>query len=153
MAEIWFYHLERLSLAQTLPNLLERSLERGWRAVVQIPSEERLAALDQLLWIYSEESFLPHGSARDGDPERQPIFLTCGGDNPNSAQVRFCVEGADPQEALAKGAAHLRVAALFDGRDEDALTLARRQWAALKTSPHQRAYWQANDAGRWEKKA
>ena len=50
--EIYFYHLEHRSLEQVLPTLLERSLERGWRAVVQAASRERVEALNTLLWTY-----------------------------------------------------------------------------------------------------
>ena len=55
--EIYFYHLERRSLEDVLPTLLERSFERGWRAAVQAASEERVEALNTLLWTYREESF------------------------------------------------------------------------------------------------
>ena len=79
-AEVLFYHLERAPLERVLPSLLERTLERGWRAVVQSGSAERLEALDLALWTYNDESFLPHGTARDGDPARQPIYLTLGDD-------------------------------------------------------------------------
>src|SRR5438270_2078119 len=93
MTEIWFYHLQRRSLDDVLPGLLERALQRGWRAVVQGASEERIAALDEHLWTYSDASFLPHGSAREGDPQTQPIFLTTGPENPNGAAVRLLIEG------------------------------------------------------------
>src|SRR5512134_2599980 len=89
--EIDFYQLERRTLDDVLPALLELSLKRGWRAAVQATSEERVAALDTLLWTYREESFLPHGSARDGRASAQPIYLTAGDDNPNAAHVRFLV--------------------------------------------------------------
>src|SRR6476619_4747087 len=87
MTEIYFYHLERRSLEEVLPSLLERSLERGWRAVVQAASEERVEALDTLLWTYREESFLPHGTKRDGDPDMQPVYLTTSEEHPNGATV------------------------------------------------------------------
>ena len=89
VTEVYFYHLERRTLEEVLPTLLERSLERGWRAAVQAASEERVEALDTLLWIYREESFLAHGTARDGQPGAHPIYLTSDDDNPNEAQVRF----------------------------------------------------------------
>ena len=76
VTEVYFYHLERRTLEDVLPTLLERSLERGWRAAVQAASEERVEALDTLLWTYREESFLPHGTARDGRASAQPIYLT-----------------------------------------------------------------------------
>ena len=89
MAELLFYHLERQPLESALPGLLQRSLERGWRVVVKVGSEERLEALNAHLWSFDDASFLPHGAAADGHAEAQPIWLTTGDDNPNGATVRF----------------------------------------------------------------
>jgi DNA polymerase IIIc chi subunit len=69
MTEILFYHLVGQRLEQALPQLLEKSLERGWNALVRAGSEERLAVLDEALWTYSEASFLPHGREEEGEPE------------------------------------------------------------------------------------
>ncbi len=72
--ESWFYHqrLNRQSLEQALPSLIEKSLANGWRVVIQATSEERLEALDHWLWTYSDASFLAHGRSSDGDGELQP---------------------------------------------------------------------------------
>ena len=94
MVEVLFYQLDRRPLEAVLPQLLERTLERGWRACVQAGSEERVEALSSALWTWREEAFLPHGTARDGHGELQPIWLTAGDDNPNGASVRFLVDGA-----------------------------------------------------------
>lgn len=155
MTETWFYHLERRPLEAVLPVLLERGLQRGWRAVVQAGSPERVAMLDQWLWTYSEESFLPHGTAADGDAATQPVFLTDGPDNPNGAAVRFCLDNVAVSDILAgaDGATYQRIILLFDGRDDAAVAGARTQWSALKRSEHALSYWQQNDEGRWEKRA
>ena len=147
--EIYFYHLERRRLDDVLPTLLERSLERGWRAAVQAASEERVEALSTLLWTYSEESFLPHGTARDGQPDAQPVFLTTGEDNPNGAQVRFLVDGAE----LADASPYARVVFIFDGSDSDAVARARAEWQTAKTKGHAVSYWQQDETGRWQQKA
>jgi DNA polymerase III subunit chi len=147
--EIYFYHLERRSLEEVLPTLLERSLERGWRAAVQAASEERVEALNTLLWTYREESFLPHGTARDGSPETHPIYLTTGEDNPNGACVRFLVDGA----MLADVSPYARVVFVFDGRDEAAVARARADWRTAKDEGHAVSYWQQDEAGRWQQKA
>jgi DNA polymerase-3 subunit chi len=135
-----------------LPGLLERALQRGWRAVVQGASEERIAALDEHLWTYSDESFLPHGSAREGDPETQPVFLTTGFENPNGARVRFLIEGAEIAPVLERNESYDRLMLLFDGNDTEALAAARAQWADLKARGHARSYWQQSTDGRWEKR-
>jgi DNA polymerase-3 subunit chi len=153
MTDIWFYHLQRRSLHDVLPGLLERALQRGWRAVVQGASEERIDALDEHLWTYSDESFLPHGSAREGDPEMQPIFLTIGLENPNGAAVRFLIEGAEVAPILERSESYERVMLLFDGNDAEALAAARTQWSELKASGHALSYYQQTEDGRWEKRA
>jgi DNA polymerase-3 subunit chi len=152
MTEIWFYHLQRRSLDGVLPGLLQRALRRGWRAVVQGASEERIAALDEHLWTYSDESFLPHGTAREGDPGTQPVFLTIGLENPNGAAVRFLIEGAEILPILHRNEGYERLMLVFDGNDAEALATARAQWSELKASGHALSYWQQNDDGRWEKR-
>ena len=93
MTEVLFYHLQSQPLERVLPQLLERSVERGWRVVVQAGSEERVDALDSLLWTYRDDTFLPHGTARDGEAAAQPILLTTADHNPNAATVRFLIDG------------------------------------------------------------
>ncbi len=147
--EVLFYHLERQPLERVLPSLLQRTLERGWRAVVQVGSTERLEALDAHLWTYAEDSFLPHGTAKESAPDRQPILLTVGEENDNGAGVRFLLDGAD-MEAYA---GYTRIVVIFDGRDGDALAAARAQWQRVRAQGCKAAYWRQSDAGRWEQKA
>lgn len=147
--EALFYHLERVPLERVLPNLLERTLARGWRAVVQVGSKERLDALDQHLWTYAEDSFLPHGTAKDGPPAEQPVFLTLDEDNVSGANVRFLVDGA----TVASYAGYDRLVILFDGREEEAVARAREQWKAARTAGCPVTYWQQGVDGRWERKA
>ena len=147
--EVFFYHLEHRSLESVLPELLERTLQRGWRAVVQCGGQVRVEALNTHLWTYADDSFLPHGTSRDGAPDRQPIYLTHGSDNPNGAQVRFLTDGV----AFPDLAGYTRAVFLFDGRSDEALQTARQQWKAVKAAGLDATYWQQSEAGRWEKKA
>ena len=149
MTEILFYHLDRQPLERVLPDLLEKCLERGWRAVVQVGSEERRDALDAHLWTYREESFLPHGTVKDGSADAQPIWLTTGAENPNLATVRFLADGVE----MAEVATYARVVVLFDGNDQDAVQRARLAWKSVKAEGHEATYWQQSERGRWEKKA
>lgn len=147
--EVLFYHLERQPLETVLPQLLLKTLERGWRAVVQTGSQERLETLDQHLWTFDDQAFLPHGRSQDGHSQRQPIFLTTTTDNPNGATVRFLVDGAEPPDP----AGYARLVVMFDGRDQAAVAEARRQWKDLKTKGCAVTYWQQGERGGWERKA
>lgn len=150
MTEVLFYHLQRQSLEGVLPQLLEKSLERGWRAVVQVATEERLAALDDHLWTFSDEAFLPHGTDREPHAADQPVLITLSAENPNNASIRFLVEGAPVPPDLDR---YQRMVILFDGTDPHALALARDQWKAVKEAGHDATYWQQDARGRWERKA
>ncbi len=83
MTAIHFYHLTRKTLEQALPELLEKTLARGWKAVVMAGSDARVEALTQHLWTYSQASFLPHGNAKDGNAASQPVWLTALDERPN----------------------------------------------------------------------
>ena len=146
MAELWFYHLERSELERALPPLLEKCLQRGWRAIVRGGSEERLEALDATLWTYRDESFLPHGCDK---PERQPVLLTAKGGNPNGAQVLFLLDGAEPGDL----SSFERACVMFDGRDQAALESARARWKEAKEAGIIASYWRENASGKWEKQA
>ncbi len=149
MTEVSFYHLTRSTLEQTLPRLLEKALQGGARCLVMAGSPERVEALNAHLWTYDPGSFLPHGSARDGNAKEQPIWLTDSDDNVNSATMLFLTDGA----TSSKIGDYQRCFELFDGRDEAAVGLARERWKAYRTAGHGVSYWQQNERGGWEKKA
>jgi DNA polymerase-3 subunit chi len=148
MTEVGFYHLTRTPLERALPKLLERVLANGMRAVVMAGSAERVAALDAALWTYEQLSFLPHGSARDGEAQSQPIWLTTDDENPNGAQVLVLTDGAASEHV----GEFVRCLDMFDGRDPEAVQAARGRWKGFKDAGHALAYWQQNEAGGWEKR-
>ena len=150
MAEMLFYHLQGRALESVLPPLLEKALARGWRVAVQAATDERVEALDAHLWTYRDDTFLPHGTMRDGDAREQPILLTVEEGNANGAHVRFLLDGVDlPSDA----AAYDRLILIFDGTDPDAVAAARLKWQDAKTRGFEATYWQQNGQGRWERKA
>jgi DNA polymerase III subunit chi len=148
MTEILFYHLKGQRLEQVLPPLLQKSLERGWRVVVQASSEERVDALDAHLWTWRDDAFLPHGTCRDPEAAEQPIVLTATAENPNGAAVRFLVDGAN---LVADATNYQRIVLLFDGDDPEAVEIARVRWNDAKTSGAEVTYWKADEDGRWQR--
>ena len=146
MTEIWFYHLQSQPFERALPALVEKAFARGWRVVVQTVDDLRLKAIDDLLWTFSPESFLPHGTSSDAGAADLPILVTRAADNPNAAALRFYVQGAEV-ELDAAGAIYERVIVLFDGSSEEELAAARRQWTRLKAQSFDLTYWQQGESG------
>lgn len=149
MAEALFYHLTETRLEEALPGLLERSIARGWKVVVQSGSDERRDALDTHLWTYSDESFLAHGVDHEPHAEMQPILLTTGNSNANAATIRFFVDGAVPDEVEG----YERLIFMFDGHDQMQVEAAREHWKSLKTKGFSATYWQQKPTREWERKA
>lgn len=147
--ELWFYHLERSSVDEVLPELLEKTLARGWRALVQSPEADRLKSLDQLLWTWRDDSFTPHGLAGEGEEARQPVLLSATGENLNTAQCLFLLDRAQPDGFDG----FERTIVMFDGHDESAVTAARGLWKEASAAGAGVSYWRQSEAGRWEKKA
>jgi DNA polymerase-3 subunit chi len=148
VAEIGFYHLLTTPLERALPRLLEQARAQGYRIVVRAASADRVEYLNSLLWTYDEASFLPHGSARDGNAADQPIWLTDGDDNPNAATMLVLADGAEPGNL----AQYARVADLFDGNDPDAVAAARDRWRRAREAGHTLTYWRQTATG-WERKS
>ena len=148
MSEVGFYHLLTMPLDRALPKLLERAISGGRHVVVLAGSEERVEYLNSLLWTYEEASFLPHGSVRDGYPDRQPVWLTAKDENPNQASILMMVDGVRSDDL----SCYARCFDIFDGNDETAVAAARQRWSAAKAAGHQLVYWQQTERG-WEKKA
>ncbi|HLI66303.1 MAG TPA: DNA polymerase III subunit chi [Caulobacteraceae bacterium] len=147
--EVWFYHLERTVLDQALPELLEKTIARGWRALVRTGDLDRVEHLDGWLWSYRDESFLAHGTDAEPMAERQPILLTTGEANLNDAQALFLVDGAEagPLDG------YERCILLFDGRDADAVSAARDRWRAFRQAGHPVSYWRQGAERGWERDA
>ncbi len=148
MVEVGFYHLTKTALEPALGQLLTKVLESGKRAVVLASSSERVEALTKGLWTFRTDSFLPHGSAKDGHAEDQPIYLTNRPDVPNGASVLVLVDNATT-EALPDGIE--RVLIMFDGRDDEAVANARGLWKAHQEKNDKLVYWQQTERGGWRK--
>ncbi|HEY2177410.1 MAG TPA: DNA polymerase III subunit chi [Caulobacteraceae bacterium] len=147
--EIWFYHLERTRLEQVLPELLEKTLARGWRAIVRTDAPERIEQLDAWLWTYRDDSFLAHGLENEPMADRAPVVLATSQGNPNGAKALFLLDGA----AAGDLAEFERCILIFDGLDPAALGEARRQWAAFKDEGREVAYWRQGEKKGWERQA
>ena len=149
MTDIAFYHLERSTLEQALPKLLEKTLAAGKRALVLTGSEPRVDALNELLWTYDQDAWVPHGSGKDGNADRQPIWFSTSDENLNKADFLFLTDGAASENI----ADYERCFELFDGNNPESVAAARVRYKAYKDADHELSYYQQTAAGGWQKKS
>lgn len=149
MTVIRFYHLSTQTLDQALPAILTKALGAGHRVLVKCADETTVQRLNDHLWTYRPDSFLPHGTKKDGHAESQPIYLTAGNDNPNSANVIILTGGASVDDV----GAFTLCCDMLDGHNGDAVAAARTRWKTYKDAGHDVTYWQQTETGGWDKKA
>ncbi len=147
-AEYWFYHLEASTLEGVLPGLLEKTLEKGWRALVKMP-EDKLAELDNFLWTFRDDAFLPHGRDDEPQAELQPILLSASTESAAGFDAVFLLNGASIVDMDDVN----RAMVMINGRSEEDVTRERGRWKELKAAGASLAYYQQDERGRWEKKA
>jgi DNA polymerase-3 subunit chi len=148
VSEVRFYHLQRASLEDVLPVILERAHQRGTRTVVLVGSQERAQALNAYLWTFRPDSFLPHATVDEGRAETQPIVIATEG-NPNRAELAILADGA----AASDMTPFKTICEIFDGNDPTILEESRRRWRAYGQQGHTLIYYQQSPEGKWVEQA
>jgi len=139
--------MERSTLESALPALLNKAVMQG-NVIVQSSTPQNVEALNTHLWAYNPDSFLPHGSEKDGNPEQQPIWLTDRQENPNNANILTLTHGATNENIKD----YKLCCEMLDGNDQNAVAAARQKWTSYKDQGFDITYWQQGQNG-WEKKA
>lgn len=148
MADIRFYHLTRRTAEQALPELVDRAYGKGHKILIRCGSTPEVGRLNDHLWTFHPDAFLPHGTEAESFPEQQPVFLTSGNDNPGKADVLMLMPGADSSSIDE----FQLCCVLLDGNDETQIASARTLWKTWKEAGHAITYWQQTDAGKWQQK-
>ncbi|MDR1910612.1 MAG: DNA polymerase III subunit chi [Holosporales bacterium] len=127
-------------LDKVLVKLLEKAFSSKIRVVVHSPISERLAALDDYLWVYHPATFLPHALSPSEDAALQPIWLTDKVENPNQATLLILL---DTQDTTLFAHMFEKVFFLFPSEEAEGVrkTLAERDPFPL--------YWRQSPEGEW----
>lgn len=150
MTQVDFYHLTSSDLDAALIMLLKKTVAAGKKALILCPKPVA-GALDDLLWTYEADAWLPHGiDDGEGQPQAKVWISTDPGVNPIAAPFLFVTHGAMP----ASWQGIERAFILFDGHSEAQVQQAREQWKFVTAEDDVTAsYFAQDDDGRWQKKA
>lgn len=149
MTDVRFYHFQKQSLDQALPAILTKAFQGGHSIVVRLRDAQEVERMNKHLWAFKPDVFLPHGSKKDGQAARQPIWLTHGSDTPNKANVVILTQDVQEEDL----STYALCCEMLDGRDESAVSAARSRWKDYQAAGHDVTYWYQSESGGWEKKA
>ena len=145
--QVDFYHLTRAPLDRVLPSVAQKVVEGGGRLLIVAEEPDQRTRIDQLLWGFAPESFLPHAQAGGADDAVQPVLIAGEASPANGARNIALVDGLWRDAALAFDRA-------FHFFGEDHIAEARAAWRGLADKEGVvRNYWKQDEAGKWEKAA
>ena len=145
--QVDFYHLTRAPLDRVLPTIAQKVVEGGGRLLIVAEEADQRTRIDQLLWGFAPESFLPHAQAGGADDAVQPVLIAGEAEPANGARNIALVDGLWRDAALAFDRA-------FHFFGEDHIAEARAAWRGLADKDGVvRNYWKQDEAGKWEKAA
>jgi DNA polymerase-3 subunit chi len=147
MTEVWFYHLTYSHLKDVLPELMEKTLEKGWKAYVHMDENRSFKDLSDALWSHKNDSFIAHDIEGNVNDNRQPILFGAKGLNVNDAQIYMSISPVQWLDLKA----YLRALFIFDDNDQSHVLWARRAWKILKNEGHEMAFWKQMESGKWQK--
>jgi len=140
--QVAFLNSDGRPLFEALGRYLEAQYHKG-SVLVLCTNEERVAELDSGLWTFDAESFVPHGTQGDGDPNEQSVWISIG--EPGDSRSRLILV----DDAMPKDWQHYeKYAYLFDARDPEARDRARARWREWSDQGKQLAYWNF-DGNEW----
>jgi len=149
MTEIRFYHLQKQSLDQALPLILEKAYGAKYRALVIMQDEKEAERMSSLLWSYKQSSFLPHGSKKDGKAEQHPVWISDKDENVNQSNALILSQGRTSE----KVSDYDLVCEMLNGHSDQEVNDARSRWKQYQDAGYDITYWFQNENGGWEKKA
>ncbi len=126
MTRIDFYVLARSARGDRLGltcRIAERAFGDGRRLLIHCPDQPLARQLDQRLWTYRDDSFLPHGLVGETNPALTPILISADGEPAGEDQVLINL-GAEVPEFFG------RFERLCEPLDQDPVVLqsGRARW-------------------------
>lgn len=103
MARVDFYILEGQDERERLRfacRVIDKAFQAEHRVLVWCHDEAQLQAIDELLWSFAQDSFIPHEPAGPGaDWEETPVLLSCGVAAPSAPDVLVNLADTVPEAA------------------------------------------------------
>jgi len=149
--EIRFYHLQTQSLDRALPALVAKAYSGGHRIHIRAANDKIAKTLSDAIWAHGQNSFIPHGTDKDGSAAHQPIWISANEENANNAGTIIITNGAEILPEAAKD--FTLICDMFDGNNGEAVNAARARWKNYKEMELPLTYWQQNERGGWDQKA
>lgn len=144
MSETRFYELSQVTIEKALPQLLYKIYSNMRKPILLLLNDEtQINSFDRLLWSFSSNKFLPHGTKNNSKEHIKPLFLTNIEDNQNAAEILVSTKIAKNENFKASFSSQIF---MFSGeKSEDFISLFRE----LKNNDLKTTYWQQDANGKW----
>ena len=150
MTQIIFYSTAPLQVEKTLFALLEKSIEKGNKSLLLFKDKEKCSLINEQLWTYKQNSFLPHISEDEKiyDDIDVPVYLSTKNENPFKAELLFSIDGFLPDNID-----HFeRVIIIIDINDELLNEKYKNYYLDINKNFEDIVFYKSDDNGKWIEK-
>ena len=147
MTSVAIYELKRTPLLEGLPRLISKIYEAGFRVLIKTPNKDRAPSLNDTLWTFPPQAFLPHGMEGEASSEDHPIWITTQETNDNNANLLVTTDGVEHSNM----ASFAKCVAMFEGQDESVRMNIHSKIAEYQKAGFEVTYWQESETGVWNK--
>jgi len=147
VTQIIFYSSAPLQVENTLFTLIEKSLEKGYKSLLLFLDKEKCSEIDEKLWTYKQNSFLPHLS-EDEEISNEidiPIYLTTKNENPYEAELLFSIDGSIPDNINNLE----RLIIIIDANDKILLEKYKKYYLDINKKFEDIVFYKSDDDGKW----
>ena len=116
--------------------VVDKAFRLGHRVWIHVPDPERARALDERLWTFRQDSFLPHERVTDGPADADCPVLLAASDEPDDTRELLVNEHAEVPAFFSRFA---RVAE-FINHDPDVRRLGRERYAFYRDRGYELHY-------------
>jgi len=117
---------------------VERHYLRGNTVAVHLPDEAEAAELDQTLWTFRQNSFIPHVRLAAGEePLLEPVLIACAGEQLPQSDVVVVASRTEPERWIGRFDYICDFAEVYD---EKLRSAARERFAAYKAAGRRMRY-------------
>ncbi|MEO5339113.1 MAG: DNA polymerase III subunit chi [Magnetococcus sp. MYC-9] len=142
-----FYQLARLPLEKALVGIADKAWQRGLRLCLLAGDAQQAQRLDDLLWIYANQQFLPHGLWNGPDPELQPLLISLEPDERNQATLLLL---AAPR-LVAEPRRFDLIIDFVPGQEPVAVAASRERYRHYRALGCRMEYWTQTPQGGWQR--
>ena len=146
LEKVYFYNSSERDIVSDICVLTEKLFLKNDSIVIFCTDQETVAVVDDFLWAYKEDGFIPHSIKNNEKPSIHPILITTRIDEGCEHDILLVLNGVLIKEKDWQKFA--KIYYFFDDQDNIEKENARSMWKSFSSLDAECKYW-INKENKW----